>query len=83
MPFPSVRLRRFRQSAILREAVRETALEKSDLILPLFVRPGKNVRKPISSMPGQFQLSVDQIVKEVKEAKKLGSTHSFPKTVGG
>jgi len=52
--------------------VRETNLTPNDLILPLFVTFGKNVRKPISSMPGQFQLSVDNIVKEAKEVKGLG-----------
>jgi len=51
---------------------RETHLIPDDLILPLFVRPGKGVRQPISSMPGHFQLSIDLLVKEVKEAKSLG-----------
>jgi porphobilinogen synthase len=52
--------------------IRETHLIPDDLILPLFVRPGKGVRQPISSMPGHFQLSIDLLVKEVKEAKSLG-----------
>jgi porphobilinogen synthase len=52
--------------------IRETHLNPDDLILPLFVRPGKGVRQPISSMPGHFQLSIDLLVKEVKEAKSLG-----------
>ena len=52
--------------------VRETRLSPDDLILPLFVRPGKGVKEPISSMPGHFQLSIDVLVKEVKEAKSLG-----------
>jgi porphobilinogen synthase len=52
--------------------VRETHLRPDDFILPLFVRPGKGVKKPISSMPGHFQLSIDLILKEVKEAKSLG-----------
>jgi porphobilinogen synthase len=52
--------------------IRETLLSPDDLILPLFVRPGKETRQPISSMPGHFQLSVDLLVKEVKEAKSLG-----------
>jgi porphobilinogen synthase len=52
--------------------IRETLLSPDDLILPLFVRPGKEIRQPISSMPGHFQLSVDLLVKEVKEAKSLG-----------
>ena len=52
--------------------IRETHLRPDDFILPLFVRPGKGVKKPISSMPGHFQLSIDLLVKEVKEAKSLG-----------
>ena len=52
--------------------IRETHLSPDDLILPLFVRPGKGVRQPISSMPGHFQLSIDLLVREVKEAKSLG-----------
>lgn len=72
MGFPSVRLRRLRQSSILRKMVQETSLAVGDFVLPLFVRHGKNIRKAIQSMPGQFQLSVDELVKEVKEAKRLG-----------
>ncbi len=52
--------------------IRETHLSPDDLILPLFVRPGKGVKQPISSMPGHFQLSTDFLTKEVKEAKSLG-----------
>jgi porphobilinogen synthase len=52
--------------------IRETHLRPDDLILPLFVRPGKGVKKPISSMPGHFQYSIDLLIKEVKEAKALG-----------
>ena len=52
--------------------IRETHLRPDDLILPLFVRPGKEIRQPISSMPGHFQLSIDLLVKEVEEAKSLG-----------
>ena len=51
---------------------RETHLQPDDFILPLFVRPGKGVRQPISSMPGNFQLSIDLLIKEVNEAKSLG-----------
>lgn len=72
MNYPIVRLRRLRQSEAIRKMVRETTLAPEDFILPLFVCPGKNIRKPIRSLPGQFQLSIDQLVKEVKEAKKLG-----------
>ena len=52
--------------------VREVCVHPGDLILPLFVRPGKNARRPIRSMPGQFQLSVDLAAKEAKEAARLG-----------
>ncbi len=52
--------------------IRETHLRPDDFILPLFVRPGKGVKKAISSMPGHFQLSIDLLIKEVKEAKALG-----------
>jgi porphobilinogen synthase len=52
--------------------IRETQLRPDDLILPLFVRPGKGLKQPISSMPGHFQLSIDLLIKEVKEAKSLG-----------
>jgi porphobilinogen synthase len=52
--------------------IRETHLRPDDMILPLFVCPGKSVRRPISSMPGNFQLSIDELIKEVKEAKSLG-----------
>src|SRR3989344_3354223 len=72
MSFPFTRLRRLRQSPKIRDWVSETSLSPRNLICPLFVRPGKNVRRPIYSMPGQFQLSVDQAVKEAKECKKLG-----------
>jgi porphobilinogen synthase len=56
----------------LRDLVRETRLSPSDFILPLFIRPGKNQRIPIKSMPGQFQLSVDQLAGEIREIDSLG-----------
>jgi porphobilinogen synthase len=67
MTFPVVRLRRLRQSPVLRNMVRETTLTRNDLMMPLFVCPGNNVNKPISSMPGNSQLSVDMIVKKGRE----------------
>jgi porphobilinogen synthase len=70
--FPVARLRRLRQNPLLRELVRETTLAVSDLILPLFVRPGRGVKKEIPSMPGNFQLSVDRLVEEVGAAAELG-----------
>ncbi len=70
--FPTTRLRRLRYSPILRALVRETALDIADLILPLFVRPGRGVKNEISSMPGNYQLSIDRLVEEVDEAAGLG-----------
>jgi porphobilinogen synthase len=70
--FPTVRPRRLRQNPVLRELVRETTLQVSDFILPLFVRPGRGVRKEIVSMPGNYQLSVDTLVDEVGSAANLG-----------
>ena len=72
MPFPVHRLRRMRSSEPLRRLVRETALEPADFVLPLFVTEGENVRNPISSMPGNFQLSIDELVKECAECVQLG-----------
>ncbi|TAN62476.1 porphobilinogen synthase [bacterium] len=72
MDFPVYRPRRLRKNELIRKMVRETAISTDDFILPLFVSFGKNIKKPITSMPGHFQLSVDNIVKEVKEVKSLG-----------
>ena len=70
--FPIDRPRRLRHHPVLRDLVREASLSVHDLILPLFVRPGKGVRKEIASMPGNFQLSVDCLVEEVAKARDLG-----------
>ena len=72
MNFPEVRLRRLRRSERIRGLVRETGLRVADFLYPIFVRPGKGVRIPISSMVGQFQLSIDQVIEEVKETEALG-----------
>ena len=72
MPFPEVRLRRLRRTESLRALVRETTIEPGDMIYPLFVCPGEDVRIPIGSMPGVFNLSVDQAVREAEEAVSLG-----------
>ncbi len=72
MSFPVTRLRRMRQSESLRSLVRETRLAPTNFIYPLFVCPGEGVRKAIGSMPGVFNLSVDEAVKEAQEAKSLG-----------
>ena len=70
--FPDARPRRLRSHPVLRSLVRETELRASDFVLPLFVRPGSNIRNPIKSMPGQFQLSVDTLLTDVEAALKLG-----------
>ena len=67
MEFPVTRLRRLRRNAAIRDMVRETVLTRHDLIMPLFVCPGTNVNNPISSMPGNSQLSVDLLVEKGKE----------------
>ncbi len=72
MPFPVQRLRRLRGSESIRNLVRETRLEPSQFILPLFVCPGEGVRREIGSMPGNYQLSIDELVKECAEARSLG-----------
>ncbi len=71
MSYPIQRLRRLRLSESLRRMVRETRLNTDNLVYPLFVVPGKNIKEEIQSMPGSFHLSVDNLVKEVKEAKNL------------
>jgi len=72
MSFPTVRLRRLRYEPAIRRMVQETSLSPERLILPLFVRTGQNVRQPISAMPGNFQLSIDELIKEAEEAAALG-----------
>ncbi len=72
MKFPQYRPRRLRKDSLFRRMIQETHLRPDDLILPLFVRPGKRMKQPISSMPGHFQLSIDLLIEEVKEAKSLG-----------
>ena len=70
--FPAYRPRRLRQSAALRRLVSENALSVSQLVLPLFVRPGRKVRKAIGAMPGVFQLSLDELLREAARAHGLG-----------
>ncbi|HUI08262.1 MAG TPA: porphobilinogen synthase [Verrucomicrobiae bacterium] len=72
MRFPVYRPRRLRQNPQLRALVRETDLAVGDLVMPLFVRAGTRGRRPIGSMPGQFQLSVDELVKEAERTARLG-----------
>lgn len=72
MNFPEKRLRRMRYNTILRNMVTETKVSVDDLILPLFVCPGEGVRNPISSMPGNYQLSIDLLVEECKKTVAAG-----------
>ena len=70
--FPSYRPRRLRGSETLRRMVRETRLHPDQLVLPLFIRPGRKVRNAVPSMPGVFQLSIDEAVREAAKAQKSG-----------
>ena len=70
--FPVSRLRRLRRSTAIRDMFRETSIGKADLIYPLFIVEGENLKKEISSMPGQFQLSIDNAIRECAELETLG-----------
>src|SRR3974390_1698448 len=72
MAFPINRMRRLRATEPLRALVRETHLRPSQFVLPLFVVPGEGVRKEIGSMPGNYQLSIEELIKECTEAQSLG-----------
>jgi len=70
--FSFKRFRRLRYNPVIRNMVRETVLTKNDLIYPLFVVPGSDVKNPVKSMPGVFQFSVENLVEECKEVRDLG-----------
>ena len=72
MQFPGYRPRRLRANEVIRSMVRETTLDAGDLIYPLFVKPGTGVRDEVSSMPGVFQISVDELAREADELAVLG-----------
>jgi porphobilinogen synthase len=72
MPFPIHRLRRLRATEALRGLVRETRLDPAQFILPLFVCPGEGVKREIGAMPGNFQMSIDELVRECQEVQSLG-----------
>jgi porphobilinogen synthase len=72
MAFPETRMRRLRRTDSLRALVRETSLEPGDLVYPLFLCPGEGVRRAVGSMPGVFNLSIDEAVREAEEAARLG-----------
>ncbi|HPO56852.1 MAG TPA: porphobilinogen synthase [Ignavibacteriaceae bacterium] len=70
--YPAKRLRRLRYNPLVRNMVRETQLSKNDFIYPLFAVEGEKIKNPIKSMPGNFQLSVDNLVEECREVAALG-----------
>lgn len=70
--FPITRSRRLRRNETIRSMVRETSLSVNDFIYPLFACPGKGVRSEVKSMPGVYNLSIDEIIKEAKEVESLG-----------
>lgn len=70
--FPAVRPRRLRGHSGIRDLVRETRLDVGQLVLPLFIRHGSQIKNPIASMPGHFQLSIDMLAEEVKSISALG-----------
>ena len=72
MYYPSYRMRRLRRTPAIRDLVRETTLRLDDLVYPYFVIAGENVKNPIGSMPGVFQLSIGNLLPEVREVVKLG-----------
>src|SRR6202047_1166201 len=72
MNFPATRMRRLRRTEAMRSLVRETHLHPGALIYPLFICPGEGVRKEISSMPGVFNLSIDEAMKEAETCASLG-----------
>jgi porphobilinogen synthase len=72
MEFPVTRLRRLRRTEAMRSLVREVHLQPGALIYPLFICPGEGIRREVSSMPGVYNLSIDEAMKEVEEAAQLG-----------
>jgi porphobilinogen synthase len=71
-PFPAYRPRRLRQSPALRRLVRETRLSAEQLVLPLFARPGRKLRRAVDAMPGVFQLSPDEVLRDAARAHEAG-----------
>ncbi|MFB3897545.1 MAG: porphobilinogen synthase [bacterium] len=72
MPFPQLRLRRLRKTPAIRRLVQETRISVDNLVMPYFVCPGKNIKKPIASMPGNFRLSIDTLIRQVKQHQTNG-----------
>lgn len=73
--YPTTRLRRLRKNKSIRDMVQETQLSVKDLVLPLFIKHGNGIKNPISSMPGQFQISIDMLEEEIKSIVELGITN--------
>src|ERR1700719_2177249 len=71
-PFPVRRMRRLRRTPELRRLVQETHLVPSQLVWPLFVRHGEGVREEVSALPGVYQTSVDELVKDAEQAARIG-----------
>ncbi len=84
MPYPTTRLRRMRRDAFSRALMRETVLAPSDLILPVFVREGRDAAEAVPSMPGVERLSIDRLLRLAEEAQRLGvpALALFPVTPG-
>ena len=80
--YPSVRMRRNRKSDWSRRLIKENTLSPNDLIWPIFIRDGKNIKEPIKSMPGVYRYSLDKIEKLVEKAinKKIPMIALFPNT---
>ncbi len=72
MFYPALRLRRLRNNQIIRDMICETVVNLNELVMPYFVVPGENIKKPVSSMPGIYQYSIDNLVLEVKSAREAG-----------
>ena len=70
--YPHTRLRRLRNTSAIRNLVRETKLDVKDLVMPLFIKHDKRIKTPITSMPGQFQISIDQLEAEIQMITELG-----------
>lgn len=70
--YPNTRLRRLRNTKAIRDLIRETHLSVKDLVMPLFIKHGKGIKNPIASMPGQFQISIDNLEEEIKSITALG-----------
>ena len=70
--FPVTRIRRLRKTSVLRDMFRETSLSKEDFIYPLFIVEGAGIKREISSMPGQFQMSLDNVLRECEELQTIG-----------